>query len=122
MHFHLVMFGFCVSAGQQHLFQQVTSAVLMPGAVHRPQVQQISNNVVTLSNVQSPAVYSAQLNRSITQSFQTFSMPVNATNNNIGICIFSYNVIHYFTILVHQSAGINHNVYVLFLGFIQIKA
>ncbi|XP_056269083.1 zinc finger protein 280C-like [Pseudoliparis swirei] len=72
-----------IPAGQQHLFQQVTSAVLMPGAVHRPQVQQISNNVVTLSNVQSPAVYSAQLNRSITQSFQTFSMPVNATNNNI---------------------------------------
>ncbi|TNN87487.1 Zinc finger protein 280D [Liparis tanakae] len=72
-----------VPAGQQHLFQQVTSAALMPGAVHRPQVQQISNNVVTLSNVQSPAVYSAQLNRSITQSFQTFSMPVNVTNNNI---------------------------------------
>ncbi|XP_054467347.1 zinc finger protein 280C isoform X2 [Anoplopoma fimbria] len=76
-----------VPAGQQHLFQQVTSAAVMPGAVHRPQVQQISNNVVTLSNVQSPAVYSAQshhiqLNRSIPQSFQTFTMPVMSSNNN----------------------------------------
>ncbi|XP_068431989.1 zinc finger protein 280C-like isoform X2 [Clinocottus analis] len=76
-----------VPAGQQHLFQQVTSATVMPGAVHRPQVQQISNNVVTLSNVQSPAVYSAQsqqmqLNHSFSQSLQTFSMPVQATNNN----------------------------------------
>ncbi|XP_040021209.2 zinc finger protein 280C isoform X1 [Gasterosteus aculeatus] len=66
-----------VPAGQQHLFQQVTSAAVMPRAVHRPQVQQISNNVVTLSNVQSPAVYSAQshlkihLNPSIPQSLST---------------------------------------------------
>uniref|UniRef100_G3PTG0 Zinc finger protein 280D n=1 Tax=Gasterosteus aculeatus aculeatus TaxID=481459 RepID=G3PTG0_GASAC len=71
-----------VPAGQQHLFQQVTSAAVMPRAVHRPQVQQISNNVVTLSNVQSPAVYSAQshlkihLNPSIPQSL--------STNNNNG--------------------------------------
>ncbi|XP_037308200.1 zinc finger protein 280C isoform X1 [Pungitius pungitius] len=76
-----------VPAGQQHLFQQVTSAAVMPRAVHRPQVQQISNNVVTLSNVQSPAVYSAQsqkihLNPSIPQPVQTFSMPVKSTNNN----------------------------------------
>lgn len=33
---------------------------MLPGVVHRPQVQQISNNVVTLSNVQSPALYSSQ--------------------------------------------------------------
>lgn len=76
-----------VPAGQQHLFQQVTSATVMPGVVHRPQVQQISNNVVTLSNVQSPAVYSAQsrqlqLNRSSSQPLQTFSVPVKANNNN----------------------------------------
>ncbi|XP_068586882.1 zinc finger protein 280C isoform X2 [Cebidichthys violaceus] len=76
-----------VPAAQQHLFQQVTSAAVMPGAVHRPQVQQISNNIVTLSNVQTPAVYSAQshqiqLNRSLSQSLQTFSVPVKAMNNN----------------------------------------
>ncbi|XP_074474431.1 zinc finger protein 280C isoform X1 [Sebastes fasciatus] len=76
-----------VPAGQQHLFQQVTSGTVMPGVVHRPQVQQISNNIVTLSNVQSPAVYSAsshqlQLNRSNSQSLQTFSVPVKANNNN----------------------------------------
>ncbi|XP_035855350.1 zinc finger protein 280C isoform X2 [Sander lucioperca] len=76
-----------VPASQQQLFQQVTSATVMPRAVHRPQVQQISNNVVTLSNVQSPAVYSAQphqlqLIRSNSQSRQTFSVPVKANNNN----------------------------------------
>ncbi|XP_029284489.1 zinc finger protein 280C isoform X2 [Cottoperca gobio] len=76
-----------VPAGQQHLFQQFSSATVMPGAVHRPQVQQISNNVVTLSNVQSPAVYSAQshqlqLNWSNSQSLKTFSVPVKANNNN----------------------------------------
>uniref|UniRef100_A0A8D0A7G6 Zinc finger protein 280D n=1 Tax=Sander lucioperca TaxID=283035 RepID=A0A8D0A7G6_SANLU len=78
-----------VPASQQQLFQQVTSATVMPRAVHRPQVQQISNNVVTLSNVQSPAVYSAQphqlqLIRSNSQSRQTFSVPVKANNNNRG--------------------------------------
>ncbi|XP_028436746.1 zinc finger protein 280C isoform X3 [Perca flavescens] len=76
-----------VPASQQQLFQQVTSATVMPRAVHRPQVQQISNNVVTLSNVQSPAVYSAQshqlqLIQSNSQSLQTFSVPVKANNNN----------------------------------------
>ncbi|XP_078105409.1 zinc finger protein 280C isoform X1 [Sander vitreus] len=76
-----------VPASQQQLFQQVTSATVMPRAVHRPQVQQISNNVVTLSNVQSPAVYSAQphqlqLIQSNSQSRQTFSVPVKANNNN----------------------------------------
>ncbi|XP_032369979.1 zinc finger protein 280C isoform X2 [Etheostoma spectabile] len=76
-----------VPASQQQLFQQVTSATVMPRAVHRPQVQQISNNVVTLSNVQSPAVYSAQshqlqLVQSKSQSLQTFSVPVKANNNN----------------------------------------
>ncbi|XP_045888996.1 zinc finger protein 280C-like isoform X2 [Micropterus dolomieu] len=76
-----------VPAGQQHLFQQVTPATVIPGAVHRPQVQQISNNIVTLSNVQSPAVYSTQSNqlqpnRSNSLSLQTFSMPMKANSNN----------------------------------------
>ncbi|XP_033972786.1 zinc finger protein 280C isoform X1 [Trematomus bernacchii] len=81
-----------VPAGQQHLFQQITTATVMPGAVHRPQVQQISNNVVTLSNVQSPAVYSAQpqqlqLNWSNPQPLKTFSVPANAlyNDNNRGL-------------------------------------
>ncbi|XP_071381294.1 zinc finger protein 280C [Centroberyx affinis] len=73
-------------AGQQHLLQQVTPATLIPGVVHRPQVQQINNNIVTLSNVQSPAVYSTpsnqlQPNRSNSQSIQIFSLPVKAHNN-----------------------------------------
>ncbi|XP_034728322.1 zinc finger protein 280C isoform X2 [Etheostoma cragini] len=76
-----------VPASQQQLFQQVTSATVLPRAVHRPQVQQISNNVVTLSNVQSPAVYSAQshqlqLVQSKSQSLQTFSVPVKANNRD----------------------------------------
>ncbi|KAK5873939.1 hypothetical protein PBY51_018933 [Eleginops maclovinus] len=76
-----------VPAGQQHLFQQITTATVIPGAVHRPQVQQISNNVVTLSNVQSPAVYSAQphqlqLNWPNSQPLKTFSLPAKAITNN----------------------------------------
>ncbi|XP_044047771.1 zinc finger protein 280C isoform X2 [Siniperca chuatsi] len=76
-----------VPAGQQHIFQHVTPATVIPGAVHRPQVQQISNNIVTLSNVQSPAVYSTQSNqlqpnRSNSLSLQTFSVPVKANSNN----------------------------------------
>ncbi|XP_050934319.1 zinc finger protein 280D [Lates calcarifer] len=67
-----------VPAGQQQLFQRVSPATVIPGAVHRPQVQQIRNNIVTLSNVQSPAVYSTQSaqlqpNLTNTQSLQIFS-------------------------------------------------
>uniref|UniRef100_UPI0037E72201 zinc finger protein 280C n=1 Tax=Semicossyphus pulcher TaxID=241346 RepID=UPI0037E72201 len=76
-----------VSAGQQQLFQQVSPATVIPGAVHRPQVQQISNNIVTLSNVRSPAVYSAQTNQlqttsSNTQAPQTFTVPLQINNTN----------------------------------------
>lgn len=49
---------FCLTAGQQQSSQQASS--VLPGVVHRPQVQQISNNIVTLSNVQSPALYSSR--------------------------------------------------------------
>lgn len=75
-----------IPAGQQQIFQQVSPATVIPGAVHRPQVQQISNNVVTLSNVQSPAVYSTQPsqlqpNRSTSQPLQTFSMSAKDTNS-----------------------------------------
>ncbi|KAM3626140.1 uncharacterized protein V6R79_023326 [Siganus canaliculatus] len=76
-----------VPAGQQ-LFQHVSPATVIPGAVHRPQVQQIRNNIVTLSNVQNPAVYSGQakptqLNHSIVQQLQTFSLPAQASNNQM---------------------------------------
>ncbi|XP_040899935.1 zinc finger protein 280C isoform X2 [Toxotes jaculatrix] len=76
-----------VPAGQQQLFQQVSAGTVIPGAVHRPQVQQISNNIVTLSNVQSPAVYSTQPNqlqpnRPNSQSIQTLSVPVKANSTN----------------------------------------
>lgn len=78
-----------VSAGQQQLFQQVSPATVIPGAVHRPQVQQISNNIVTLSNVQSPAVYSAQTNQlqpnwPNAQTLQAVAVPVKAVSNNRG--------------------------------------
>ncbi|XP_029354063.1 zinc finger protein 280C isoform X2 [Echeneis naucrates] len=79
-----------VPAGQQQLFQQVSPGTVIPGAVHRPQVQQISNNIVALSNVQSPAVYSTQSNqlqpnRPNSQTLQTFCVPVqpNSTNRDL---------------------------------------
>ncbi|XP_071345335.1 zinc finger protein 280C isoform X2 [Trachinotus anak] len=76
-----------VPAGQQQLFQQVSPGTVIPGAVHRPQVQQISNNIVTLSNVQSPAVYSTQPNqlqpnRPNSQTLQAFCLPVQANSTN----------------------------------------
>ncbi|KAL0188598.1 hypothetical protein M9458_015697, partial [Cirrhinus mrigala] len=36
------------------------SAAPKPGVIHRPQVQHIQDNVVTLSNVQAPATLSSQ--------------------------------------------------------------
>ncbi|CAJ1049183.1 zinc finger protein 280C [Xyrichtys novacula] len=76
-----------VSAAQPQLFQQVSPTTVIPGAVHRPQVQQISNNIVRLANVRSPAVYSAQpsplqLNLSGPQAPQTFTVPVQSNNIN----------------------------------------
>ncbi|XP_030232669.1 zinc finger protein 280C isoform X2 [Gadus morhua] len=47
-----------VPAGQPHLLPLLPQARIMPGVVHRPQVK-LNNNVVTLSNVQNPAVYSS---------------------------------------------------------------
>lgn len=80
---------FCHSAGQQQLFQRVTTGTVIPGVVHRPQVQQISNNIVTLSNVQSPALYSRQSNQTQpnhpnSQSLQTTSVPVMGNSNKKG--------------------------------------
>ncbi|KAM9860549.1 uncharacterized protein ACBR49_012903 [Aulostomus maculatus] len=74
-----------VPAGQQRLIQQVATGTVLPGVVHRPRVQQITNNVVTLSNVQSPAVYATkpnmlQVNRPT--SLQTVSVPVMSNSNN----------------------------------------
>lgn len=48
------------TAGQQQVFQQVSTGSEMSGAVHRPQVQRISNNIVTLSNVKSPPLFGPQ--------------------------------------------------------------
>ncbi|CAN9507052.1 unnamed protein product [Ophioblennius macclurei] len=76
-----------VPAGQQQLFQQVAPGTVIPGVVHRPQVQQISNNVVTLSNVRNPTMYSAQssqlqLSRPNSQTLQTFPVPVKINSIN----------------------------------------
>lgn len=43
------------AAGQQMVQQVTAQPKPIPGVVHRPQVQLIQNNVVTLSNVQGPA-------------------------------------------------------------------
>nr|XP_019954518.1 PREDICTED: zinc finger protein 280D isoform X1 [Paralichthys olivaceus] len=74
-----------VAAGQQQIFQQVSQGTIIPSAVHRPQVQQISNNIVTLSNVQSPTVYSTQPNQlkpnqPISQTLQVVSGPTKANS------------------------------------------
>ncbi|XP_028999784.1 zinc finger protein 280C isoform X2 [Betta splendens] len=76
-----------VPAGQQQLFQQVSPATVIPGAVQRAQVQQISNNIVTLSNVQSPPMYSTQPcqvqpNPPNSQTPQTAAVPVKTVGNN----------------------------------------
>ncbi|XP_068594629.1 zinc finger protein 280C [Brachionichthys hirsutus] len=75
-----------VQAGQQQLFQRVGPATVLSGAVHRPQVQQISNNIVTLSNVQTPAAYSplssqTQVNNSKSQVSPAVYVPVKPANN-----------------------------------------
>ncbi|XP_051920073.1 zinc finger protein 280C isoform X1 [Hippocampus zosterae] len=76
-----------VTAGQpQQLIQRfspVTTAV--PGVVHRPHVQQIRNNVVTLANVQNPTVYTTKphlLQVSQATSLQTIALPGQANSLN----------------------------------------
>nr|XP_043885785.1 zinc finger protein 280C isoform X2 [Solea senegalensis] len=78
-----------VPAGQQQVFQQLSTGTVIPGAVHRPQVQQISNNIVTLSNVQNPTVYTTQAthlqpNQTVALTLQTNSEPVQANSTNKG--------------------------------------
>lgn len=70
-----------VPAPQPQVFQRIAQTTLIPGVVHRPQVQQISNNIVTLSNVQGPAVFRTQpkqlqINPINTQPKQILSVPV----------------------------------------------
>ncbi|XP_077569649.1 zinc finger protein 280C [Stigmatopora nigra] len=70
------------AAQPQPLVQHVTPLTTIPGVVHRPHVQQIQNNVVTLSNVQSPTVYTAKpqlLHVGQATSLQTISLPVKET-------------------------------------------
>nr|XP_057944453.1 zinc finger protein 280C-like [Doryrhamphus excisus] len=70
---------------QQQILQRVTPVKAIPGVVHRPHVQQITSNVVTLANVQSPAVYSAKpklLQVSQAPSLQTITLPVQTDNVN----------------------------------------
>ncbi|XP_077420876.1 zinc finger protein 280C isoform X2 [Vanacampus margaritifer] len=70
----------------QQLIQRVTPVTTaIPGVVHRPHVQQIRNNVVTLANVQNPTVYTAKPHLlQVTQatSLQTIALPVQANNLN----------------------------------------
>lgn len=80
---------------------------MIPGGVHRPQVQQIKNNVVTLSNVQSPALYSAkpglqQLKRPISQSVPSVSVNPAAPVKDNNIVNKSDFLIVAFGLLYHQ--------------------
>ncbi|XP_077450362.1 zinc finger protein 280C [Stigmatopora argus] len=75
------------TAQPQPLIQHVTPLTPIPGVVHRPHVQQIQNNVVTLSNVQSPTVYTAKpqllhVSQPAT-SLQTISLPVKANKETV---------------------------------------
>lgn len=67
--------SFTLVSAQPQVFQQIGPTALMQGVVHRPQVQNISNNVVTLSNVQSPAVFNTQPSQ-IQISQTNMSLPV----------------------------------------------
>lgn len=88
----LTFCAFDFSAGQQQLFQQVapsTVNAVIPGVIHRPQVQQITKNIVTLANVQSPVMFSThsnltQPNRSNSQALQTISVPAVGNSNTKG--------------------------------------
>ncbi|XP_030622058.1 zinc finger protein 280C [Chanos chanos] len=70
-------------AGQQVL-QQVTPPKPVPGVIHRPQVQLIQNNVVTLSNVQGPPDMPAPvLSSPIRKSIQIVPPQITQTKSNI---------------------------------------
>ncbi|XP_044204529.1 uncharacterized protein LOC122980512 isoform X2 [Thunnus albacares] len=64
-----------VTAGQQQLFHKVSPAAVTPEAydvIHTSEVQKISNNLLSLSSVQSPAVYATPSNQTTSQ---TLSVP-----------------------------------------------
>ncbi|XP_065145207.1 zinc finger protein 280C isoform X1 [Paramisgurnus dabryanus] len=67
-----------VPAAGQQIVPQI-SAVPQPGVIHRPQVQLIQDNVVTLSNVQAPAVISQQSHATPDQR------PVQVSQNKVGL-------------------------------------
>ncbi|XP_053720265.1 zinc finger protein 280C isoform X1 [Synchiropus splendidus] len=72
-----------VPAGQQHNVQQGTQGT--PGAIHRPQVHQISNNIVKLSNVQSPVGSTTKtfmLQDNNASSLQTIPAPLASNNRD----------------------------------------
>ncbi|XP_051564875.1 zinc finger protein 280C-like isoform X2 [Myxocyprinus asiaticus] len=68
-----------VPAGQQIVPQ--VSAAPQPGVIHRPQVQLIQNNVVTLTNVQAPANISPQSQTTVSQN-NLGIIPVNPVKQN----------------------------------------
>lgn len=70
----------------------------MPGVVHRPQVQLIQNNVVTLSNVQGPADISSQSHSSASPQSKPSSVssskhipPTLQAVNNRGVYMYTIN-------------------------------
>ncbi|XP_072321739.1 zinc finger protein 280D [Eucyclogobius newberryi] len=80
--------SFTFVSAQPQVFQQISPTSLV---VNRPQAQQIGNNLVTLSNVQSPAAFNTkssqiqvkQANKSLTLSRSPKSS--NVTNNGLSV-------------------------------------
>lgn len=87
------------AAGQQ-IVPQISCAP-KPGVIHRPQVQLIQDNVVTLSNVQAPANLSPQSHTtSVSQNTPGISptivkqktsslQPMNSRGKRVCVCVWN---------------------------------
>lgn len=94
---YFLYFVFVSQAAGQQIVPQV-SAAPKPGVIHRPQVQLIQDNVVTLSNVQAPANLSPQSHTtSVSQNTPGVSpaivkqktlQPMNSRGKPVCVCVF----------------------------------
>ncbi len=78
-------FVFVSQAAGHQIFPQV-SVTPKPGVIHRPQVQHIQDNVVTLSNVQAPANLSSQSHTTLGSQNTTSLIPATlAKQQNVSL-------------------------------------
>ncbi|XP_055010937.1 zinc finger protein 280D isoform X2 [Boleophthalmus pectinirostris] len=75
--------SFTFVSAQPQTFQQLSPTSLIHGVVHRPQVQQIHNNIVTLSNVQGPAVYNRPTQMHFKQSNRSLALIRSPKSSNV---------------------------------------